>query len=100
VLLPQVGFGDVVPSNATEVVIAMMVEVVGVMFFGLVISSIRRVWNGWPYIVLCCAVLCCVKLCCVKLGCPVPCCIAMCGAAPCRALPGWGVCVQHWLRPS
>jgi hypothetical protein len=37
----QVGFGDVTPSNAAEVAVAMAVEVMGVMFFGLLISSIR-----------------------------------------------------------
>mgnify|MGYP001810869014 CR=1 FL=1 len=43
-LLPpplQVGFGDVVPATAAETLVVIFVEVCGVLFFGLLISSIR-----------------------------------------------------------
>lgn len=39
----QVGFGDVVPQTLVEVIVVIIVEVIGVLFFGLLISSIRWV---------------------------------------------------------
>lgn len=39
--LPQVGFGDIVPQSAVEVLVVIFVEICGVLFFGLLISSIR-----------------------------------------------------------
>ncbi len=38
----QVGFGDVVPQNLVENIVVIIVEVIGVLFFGLLISSIRQ----------------------------------------------------------
>lgn len=37
----QVGYGDIVAQTAVENWVVIMVEVIGVLFFGLLISSIR-----------------------------------------------------------
>ncbi|KAI7843229.1 hypothetical protein COHA_003209 [Chlorella ohadii] len=40
--IATVGFGDVVPQNLVENIVVIIVEVIGVLFFGLLISSISE----------------------------------------------------------
>lgn len=39
--IATVGFGDIVPQTVVETLVVLMVECIGVLFFGLLISSVR-----------------------------------------------------------
>jgi hypothetical protein len=39
--IATIGYGDIVPASLAETLVVLAVQIVGVMFFGLLLSTIR-----------------------------------------------------------